>query len=91
MLTSHTSGAAGPSGVKAQHWSKLICQHNRPSKKKNLCRAIAKLTERLAREVVPPVQTHALFASRLIAFDKQPGIRPIGIGAQVAPFCNIAS
>ena len=46
----------------------------------NLCHAIAGLAQLLASKVVNPVGVSPLLSSRLVANDKQPGVRPIGVG-----------
>ena len=45
-----------------------------------LCDAIAAVGRRLCSTYVDPVGLKAFTACRLIALDKQPGVRPIGIG-----------
>eukprot|EP00919_Chromeraceae_sp_WS-2016_P005969 GHVR01013979.1.p1 GENE.GHVR01013979.1~~GHVR01013979.1.p1 ORF type:complete len:467 (+),score=48.41 GHVR01013979.1:1308-2708(+) len=42
--------------------------------------ATATLTNRLTNTVVPWTDIHGLMANKLIAIDKKPGVRPIGIG-----------
>ena len=46
----------------------------------DLCTALALVARRLATEHVDPAGLSALVASRLIALDKCPGVRPIGVG-----------
>ena len=46
----------------------------------DLCKAIAAVTRRLCSEFVDPKGLSALVACRIIALDKNPGFRPIGIG-----------
>ena len=45
-----------------------------------LCCAVADVARRLARECVDPVGVTSLLNNRLIPLDKNPGIRPRGIG-----------
>ena len=56
-------------------WKQMCC-----SLSDNLCSAIANLTRRLCFTNVDPEGISALVACRLVALDKNPGIRPIGIG-----------
>ena len=72
------SGSAGPSGLDINAWKRLCFSFHGASNE--LCEAIALLCKRLCTEYVDPVGLEALVASRLIALDKNPGIRPIGIG-----------
>ena len=46
----------------------------------DLCQALADVTKRLCSEFVDPVSLAPLLGSRLIALDKDPGVRPIGVG-----------
>ena len=46
----------------------------------DLCASIAKMTKRLCSEYVDPQGISSLLACRLIALDKSPGVRPIGVG-----------
>ena len=46
----------------------------------NLCSALASLTKRICTSYIDPACLHPLLASRVIALDKHPGVRPIGVG-----------
>ena len=72
------SGTAGPSGLDVRDWKRLCYSYNQASN--DLCEAIACLCKRLCTEFVDPVGIEALVSCRLIALDKCPGIRPIGVG-----------
>ncbi len=71
-------GAAGPSGLDASHWKKICTSFSRESD--NICDAIAMVARKICSSYVDPVGVSSLVASRLIALDKDPGVRPIGIG-----------
>ena len=73
----HTDGAAGPSGIDARGWRRLCASFQSTSD--DLCHSLALLARRLCTEFVSP-GLMALVACRLIALDKKPGVRPIGIG-----------
>lgn len=71
-------GAAGPSGLDIAAWKRLCCSFGESSS--DLCAAIVSVARRLCTDYVDPTCTLALVAGRLIALDKCPGIRPIGVG-----------
>ena len=73
-----TQGAAGPSGVDAENWRHFCASFSDASQ--GLCDALASCARRLASTYVHPAFLSAFTACRLIALDKQPGVRPIGIG-----------
>ena len=74
----HTDGGAGPSGVDAYAWRRLFGTFQKASA--DLCKALAKITRRLSSSSVDPEPLKPLVACRLIALDKCPGVRPVGIG-----------
>ena len=74
----HTNGAAGPSGLDATAWRRLCCSFKSASV--TLCSALAAVGHRICTEAVHPDGLTAFVACRLIPLDKQPGVRPIGIG-----------
>ena len=76
-----TSGAAGPSGIDAHGWRRLCSSFRSASDE--LCSALAILARRLCSTFVDPVIISPLMACRLIALDKKPGVRLIGIGETV--------
>ena len=71
-------GVAGPSGLNAGDWKRLCCSFQKYSD--NLCRAVAGLAKKLCSTYMDPQGISALLACRLIALDKSPGVRPVGIG-----------
>ena len=72
------TGAAGPSGLDAHEWRRLCTNHKGASR--DLCSSLASVARRICSSFVDPVSVGPLLASRLIALDKHPGVRPIGIG-----------
>ena len=72
------SGAAGPSGVDAYGWRRLCSSFK--SAFDELCCSIAVLVRRLCTSFVDPSIVTPLLACRLIALNKNPGIRPISVG-----------
>ena len=75
------NGSAGPSGLDAAAWKRLCTSFQ--SSSVDLCSALASLTRRLCTSYVDPSGLYPLLASRLIALDKLPGVRPIGVGEVV--------
>ena len=73
-----TDGAAGPSGIDARGWTRLCASFHSASTE--LCHSLALLARRLCSHYIHPDGLSALLACRLIALDKNPGVRPIGVG-----------
>ncbi len=71
------TGAAGPSGLDGHQWRRLCTSHKKASS--NLCAALASVAKRICTSFVDPEPLAPLLACRLIALDKCPGVRPIGI------------
>ncbi len=73
-----TQGAAGPSMGDSYVWRRMLVSFKAASV--DLCEAIAGVARRLATEHVDPAGLLALLNNRLIPLDKDPGVRPVGIG-----------
>ena len=73
-----TEGAAGPSGLDAIAWKRLCTAFQSASN--DLCDSLASTARRICCSFVDPKSLYAFVACRLIALDKCPGVRPIGIG-----------
>ncbi len=71
-------GAAGPSGLDVAAWKRLCTSFKAVSSE--LCDTLAAVARRLSTSFVDPKGLSAFVACRLIALDKCPGVRPIGIG-----------
>ena len=72
-----TTGSAGPSGLDAYEWRRLCTAFN--SALAGICSALAQVAIRLCTSYVDLRSLSPLLACRLIALDKHPGVRPIGI------------
>ena len=72
-----TTGAAGPSGIDAREWRRLCTSFHAASD--DLCTAIALFARRLCTTYLSPEMLSPFLACRLIALDKSPGVRPIGV------------
>ena len=71
-------GAVGPSGLDVASSKKLFTAFQEASD--TLCDALSAVARRLAASLVDPASLSAFTACRLIALDKHPGVRPIGVG-----------
>lgn len=71
-------GSHGPSGGDAAHWKRLTLSFG--CKSKRLREAMAKFARRMCTERMDPEVLEAFLANRLVAIDKCPGVRPVGIG-----------
>ena len=71
-------GSAGPSGADSDHWKSVLLRFRSRSELLRDC--IATLACKMSNEVLPWKKLRALMSCRLIALDKRPGIRPVGIG-----------
>ena len=74
-------GAAGPSGLDAASWKRLCSCYN--SSSGDFFTAIASLARKLCSQYVDPNSISAFVACHLIAFDNNPGVRPIDIGETI--------
>ena len=74
-----TRGSAGPSGLDVDGWRRILMLGNFGSSGEDLRKAIADMTKQLCRDNTVK-HLEAFLACRLIPLDKQPGVRPIGIG-----------
>ena len=77
-ISQQMDGSAGPSGLDAHAWKGMCSSFHNASDE--LCSSVAKLTRKLCSNHVDPSGISALTACRLIALDKCPGVRPIGVG-----------
>jgi hypothetical protein len=75
-------GGGGPGGTDSSIWSRLLLHHGTASAA--LREAVAELGRMLTNELVDQDDSEELLrafnASRLVALDKCPGVRPIGVG-----------
>jgi len=74
----HTNGAAGPSGMDAKAWRSILSHARYGSIANDLCNTIAAMARKMATDTCQDIE--AFTACRLIALDKKPGCRPIGVG-----------
>ena len=72
------SGSAGISGFDSHQMQKILLRHGKHSE--NLRESFAKAATKLANSIVEWDDIRALKAKRLIALNKMPEVRPVGIG-----------
>ena len=68
----------GPSGADSLAWEDWLLNFKRQSQE--LREEVAKWVEWLSNRSPPWAAIRALMTNRLVALDKQPGVRPVGIG-----------
>ena len=78
LIASRIQGSAGPSGTDAGHWQDVLLRYGAHSNR--LRDSVAALVRRLSNSAIPWEDVRALVACRLVALDKCPGVRPIGVG-----------
>ena len=76
----HTKGAGGPSQLDADQYRRILCSNHFKVEAKDLREEIASFSLKIATEVTDPLCLETYTACRLIPLDKNPGIRPIGVG-----------
>ena len=75
-----TKGSAGPSGMDAELYCRILCSKNFAVEGKTLREEIASFTRNLLKYNYHPSILEGYTACRLIPLDKNPGVRPIGVG-----------
>ena len=76
-ISQKMTGSAGPSGLDTAGWRRVCSSFARASGE--VCTAVARVARRLCSSYVDPEGITSLAACCLIALDKSPGVRPIGI------------
>ena len=75
-----TKGSAGPSGMYAELYRRILCSNNFKAEGKVLKEQIAVFTRNVLKIAYHPSLLEGYTSCRLIPLDKNPGIRPIGGG-----------
>ena len=75
-----TKGGAGPSNMDADGWKRMLTSNSFGSCSTDLCKAIAEVVRKLSSSKDTTHSLEAFLACRLIPLDKNPGLRPIGVG-----------
>ena len=76
----NTKGGSGPSGLDVDDWRRVLASNCFGDSLSDLCRAIASFTKKLCSEKHDASSLEAFLACRLIPLEKNPGLRPIGVG-----------
>ena len=74
-----TRGGSGPSGLDADGWKRILLSKSFGESSSDLCQTLAKVTKKLCTEELS-TSLEGFLACRLIPRNKNPGLRPIGVG-----------
>ena len=77
-----TKGAAGPSGINADGWRRILVSKNYGKTGTELRSSLARFAKKLCTKEIDHMNDESLeayVACRLIPLDKKPGVRPIGV------------
>lgn len=75
-----TKGSAGPSGMDAELYRRILCSKNFNIEGKQLREEVATMTRNLLTFSYHPSLLEGYTSCRLIPLNKDPGVRPIGVG-----------
>ena len=75
-----TQGGSGPSGMDADGWKRILTSKQFGKSSIDLCKAFAEVIKKICSIENQSASLEAFLACRLIPLDKNPGLRPIGIG-----------
>ena len=75
-----TKVVSRPSAMDADGWRRILCSSNFGDTNVDLRKAIANFIEKFCTEEIFTTSIKIFVACRLIPLDKNPGLRPIGVG-----------
>ena len=75
-----TKGGSGSSAMDPDGWRRILCSNNFGDTNVDLRKAIANFIKNVCPEEISITSIEPFVACRLIPLDKNPGLRPIGIG-----------
>ena len=75
-----TKGGSGPSGMDAEGWRRILASNQFGTTNCDLRKTFAEVIKKLCTEIDENNTIEAFLANRLIPLDKNPGLRPIGVG-----------
>ena len=79
-VASKMKGGSGPSGMDADGWKKILVSKVYGQNGEDLRKAFAEVIKKICREKIDDNSLESFLACRLVPLDKNPGLRPIGIG-----------
>ena len=77
--TMKTRGGSGPSSLDADGWKRILLSENFGESSSDLCQTLAKVTKNLCTDKLS-TSLEGFLACRLIPLNKNPALRPIGVG-----------
>ncbi len=83
-----TQGGSGPSGFDADGWRRPLTSKMYGECGKDLRSSIANVTKKLCTQQINDQSLQGFLAARLVPLDKQPGVRPIGVGEMLRRICG---
>ena len=75
-----TKGGSGPSGLDGDGWKRVLTSNSFGQNSVDLCVSVAALARKICTDIHSSASLEALMACRLIPLNKNPGMRPIGVG-----------
>ena len=75
-----TRGGSGPSGLDADGWRRILVSRDYGDVGVDLRKAVASVIRRICTAEIKDLSLTPLMASRLVPLNKNPGLRPIGVG-----------
>lgn len=84
-VAAHTKGGSGPSGLDGDGWRRILCSSSFGTTNSDLRKAIVDMIKKLCTEKITDSEgggdcLEAFVACRMIPLNKNPGLRPIGVG-----------
>ena len=73
-------GGAGPSDIDADGWKRILTSNSFGESSTDLCKAFSEVIKKICIEKDQSISLETFLACRLIPLDKNPGLRPIGVG-----------
>ena len=73
-------GGSGLSGMDADGWRRILTSNSFGESSTDICIALANVAKKLCVESDQTDSVEVFLANRLIPFDKNPGLRPTGVG-----------
>ena len=83
-----TKGGSGPSAMDAEGWRRILTSKQFGNSSSDLCKAIVRMAQKLCTAEDHNESPEAFVAYILIPLDKNPGLRPIGIGEILRPIAG---